>query len=48
MAYVVQAIENDCQLCPVGSFKLTPVHQVRRNEAFKGLSLAESTDLKNY
>jgi radial spoke head protein 9 len=26
LAYVVQAIENDCQLCPVGSFKLTPVH----------------------
>lgn len=48
MAYVVYAIENDCQLCPVGSFKMIPTHQVRRNEAFKGLSHSDATNLNNY
>ena len=23
---VVRAIENDCQICPVGSYKMTPEH----------------------
>ena len=45
---VVQAIENDCQICPVGSFRLTPEHQVRRNEAFKGLCNETGMDLSNY
>ena len=38
LAYVVYAIENDCSIAPLGAFKLTPQHQVRRNEAFKGLT----------
>lgn len=37
LAFVVKAIENDCQVVPVGSVKLTPLHEVRKNEAFKGL-----------
>lgn len=37
LAFVVKAIENDCQVIPVGSVKLTPLHEVRKNEAFKGL-----------
>jgi hypothetical protein len=45
---VVLAIENDCQIAPVGAFRMTPEHQVRRNETFRGLSSAESHDLKNY
>ena len=31
---VVLAIENDCQLCPAGAFRMTPEHQLKRNEAF--------------
>jgi len=38
LSFVVMAIENDCQVVPVGSIKLTPLHEVRKNEAFKGLS----------
>ena len=38
LAFVVKAIENDCQVVPVGSIKLTPLHEVRKNEAFKGLT----------
>jgi len=45
---VVFAIENDCQVCPVGAFKMTPDHQVRRNEAFKGLNGQDACDLSNY
>lgn len=48
LAYVVFAIENDCMLAPVGAFKMTPTHQVRRNEAFKGLSADASASLQNY
>ena len=45
---MVYAIENDCHLCPVGAFKITPEHEVRRNETFKGLTGADSMDLSNY
>ena len=45
---VVLAIENDCQIAPVGAFKMTPEHQVRRNGAFKGLSSADCLNLENY
>lgn len=48
LKYVVLAIENDCQIAPVGAFKMTSQHQVRRNEAFKGLSAKESLTLDNY
>lgn len=48
LSYVVNAIENDCQLVPVGSIKMTPMHEVRRNQAFKGLSPNEATNLGNY
>jgi len=42
LTYVVFAIENDCAIAPVGSFKMTPTHQVRRNESFKGLNKDEA------
>ena len=48
LVYVVFAIENDCAVCPVGAFKLTPQHQVRRNEAFKGLEGEEYLQASNY
>ena len=38
LAFTVFAIENDCQVVPIGSIKLTPLHEVRKNEAFKGLT----------
>ena len=48
LVYVVYAIENDCAVSPVGAFKLTPTHQVRRNEAFKGLDHENATQFANY
>lgn len=48
LATVVLAIENDCQLCPVGAFRMTPEHQLRRVAAFCGLRGEEACELKNY
>ena len=48
LKYVVLAVENDCQIAPVGAFKMTSQHQVRRNEAFKGLDQKDSLNLSNY
>lgn len=46
--YVVHAIENDCQIAPIGAFKMTSEHQVRRNEAFKGLDAGAALQLSSY
>ncbi len=48
LAYVVHAIENDCQVVPVGSFKMTPIKEVRRNEAFKGLDKNQAFTIEAY
>jgi hypothetical protein len=43
--YHVRSIENDCHIIPQGSMKLTPAHEVARNEAFKGLPESEAFNL---
>lgn len=48
LAVVVNAIENDCQICPVGSFKMTTKHELRRAEAFKGLNRTNGCHLSSY
>lgn len=48
LAIVVNAIENDCHMCPEGAFKMTPRHELRRAEAFTGLSSADATHLTHY
>ena len=48
LSYVVHTIERSCQACPKGAFKLTPLHSVQRNEAFKGLSAEEAFEVKNW
>lgn len=46
--YVVNAIETDCHIAPFGAFKMTSQHQVRRNEAFKGLAPEQSLSIGSY
>lgn len=48
LAVVVHAIENDCQLCPQGAFKMTPRHELRRAEAFTGLNSSDALHLNHY
>jgi len=42
LVFTVYAIENDCHIIPKGSFKLTDQHEIRRNNAFKGLAIADA------
>ena len=46
--YVVLAVENDCQIAPLGGFKMNSKHEVRRNEAFKGLNKDNCLNLDSY
>lgn len=48
LAYTVRAIDIDCAALPVGALKLSPLHELRYNDSFKGLSIAEAAQLKNY
>ena len=48
LALVVNAIENDCHVCPMGAFKMTPQHELSRAEAFRGLSKADAGSLACY
>ena len=48
LAYVVNAIDQDCQVVPMGSFKFTPNKEVRRNEAFWGLSPEDAFNPEYY
>lgn len=46
--YTVLAIENDCHIVPQGAFKLTEEHEVRRNNAFRGLTVDKAMTLVSY
>lgn len=48
LAYVVRAIDIDCSVVPVGAFRLTPNHELRYNDEFKGLSLKDIKNVSNY
>lgn len=48
LAYIVNAVERECQTVPVGAMKMTPLHEVRRNEGFKGLRGAAAWSLSSY
>jgi len=48
VASVVNAIENDCHVCPQGAFKMTTAHELCRAEAFRGLNRDQAMDLSNY
>jgi len=48
LAYIIRAIDIDCAALPVGALKLSPTHELRYNDTFKGLSIAEASDLNNY
>ena len=48
LLYTVLAIENDCQICPKGAFRLTEDHEVERNVAFRGLSQDECFKLDSF
>lgn len=36
LSFVVRKIDNDTNIVPEGSFKMLPIHELRRNDNFKG------------
>jgi radial spoke head protein 9 len=48
LAYTIRAIDIDCASLPVGALKLSPLHELRYNDSFKGLSTDEAVSLENY
>ena len=48
LAFVVRAIENDCAVVPVGAVKLSPAHELRFDQAFRGLTPQEANDIHNW
>jgi len=48
LAIAVRTIEKECAVVPVGALKLTATNELRINENFKGLSLAEGSDTRFY
>ena len=39
LAYTVHAIEEECQLVPLGALRMITCHELRYNEQFKGLKV---------
>ena len=48
LSYVIQCIDEQCQIVPVGSYKMTPLKEVHVNEAFGGLKFDQLADLSSY
>lgn len=48
LSFVVHTIEHQCQIVPFGSYKKTPLGEVKRNEAYRGRKLDELKDLSQY
>jgi radial spoke head protein 9 len=48
LAFVVRAIEFDCAVLPIGAAKLTPAHELRFDQSFRGLSIEEANSLQNW
>lgn len=48
LSYVVNSIENQCQIVPLGSYKKNTLGEVSQNDAFRGLKYNDATSLKSY
>jgi radial spoke head protein 9 len=48
LSLIVNTVDYQCGLVPVGALKLTPTHEILLNVNFKGLSLSQSLSVENY
>ena len=48
LSHTVASIDKTCQIFPLGAYKKNTLGEVKRNEAYKGLSVAQNFDLANY
>lgn len=43
LSIVVYTIEDECQVVPLGAYKLAPTHELIRNPIFRGLKIEEAS-----
>jgi hypothetical protein len=48
LAFTVKAIDYDTNIFPKGAFRLLSIHEIRKNDTFKGLEPEELLDIKNF
>lgn len=48
LSFVAHKIERDCHAVPLGAYKLTPIHEIRLNDIFQGLSKEEMGKIDMY
>jgi radial spoke head protein 9 len=44
----VHQIEQDCNVVPVGAYKMIPTHELILNPAFQGLKISQAVSLDHY
>lgn len=48
LAFIIKIIDYDINIFPQGAFKLIPIHELRRNDNFKGLMPEELKNINKY
>lgn len=48
LSFAVHKIERDTHVVPQGAFKLTPIHEIRQNDIFAGLTKEEMEKIEMY
>lgn len=48
LTFLVKNIDYDTNVVPQGAYRLLPIHELRKNESFKGLRPEELTDLNKF
>lgn len=48
LSFVVNKIERDTHVIPQGAYKLTPIHEVRQNDLFQGLTKDDMVKIEMY
>jgi hypothetical protein len=48
LSLLVFVVSQECQVVPVGAYKMIPTHELVPNPNFKGLKIEQSKSLENY
>lgn len=48
LSIVVHLVDKDCQVVPLGAYKMLPTHELIQNPSFRGLKMNEAAKLSNF
>ena len=48
LSLLVHQVDHDCQVVPLGAYKLLPTHQLAPNPNFRGLKIEQSKSLESF